>query len=80
MNISVDGSGTHIKNTDRYDVRLDTGSSFVYNKDIQPDPVMLERFKAFYLQIKNTPYACIGDELMLKIVIIFYKYCIFVSC
>lgn len=48
MNIGVDGSGTHIKNTDRYDVRLDSGGGFVYNKDIQPDPVMLERFRAFY--------------------------------
>ena len=48
INIGSDGSGVHVKKTNRYDVRLDTGSSFVYNKDIQPDPVMLDRFRAFY--------------------------------
>jgi len=48
QNIGSDGSGMHVKKTNRYDVRLDTSSSFVYNKDIQPDPVMLERFRAFY--------------------------------
>lgn len=48
LNIGNDGSGTHVKKTNRYNVQLDSGGGFVYNKDVQPDPVMLNRFRAFY--------------------------------